>query len=97
MHTTPINDCIQLAHDLRLGKIYPRALELVCKIEDVIHSLPIDQEAANTITPVLHAIYCEQIKQNWLGVADALEYDLPEAVDQVIRCHAIKMDKKHEQ
>ena len=92
-----IQECIDLARNLRLGTIYPRAIELVNKIEELIHSLPQTVELSQEMTPLIHMAYAEQVRQNWLGVADILEYDLPEAALRVIHSTTIDTRTEHEQ
>ena len=91
-----VKECIDLAHNLRLGKIYPRAIELVNKIEELIYSLPQTDHLSREMTPLIQMAYAAQIHQNWLGVADLLEYDIPEAVLRVTEANSQNTGVQHD-
>lgn len=77
MNKCPETKCIELAQSIRLGEIYPNAISIVDAIEAAIISTEYDDATATNFTKLIKNIMFCQVRQDWLGVADYLEYDLP--------------------
>jgi hypothetical protein len=78
MNATSLEECIELGRAIRLGKIYPTAIEIVDSIEKVTGGLPEEGEISTQMVLLIKLVMMRQICQDWLGVADYLEYDLPD-------------------
>lgn len=77
-----IDKCLELAHSIRLGELYPNAISIVDAIEEAIDGGQYGSDTATDFTQMIKKIITCQVRQDWLGVADYLEYDLPELLDQ---------------
>ncbi|MBY0465726.1 MAG: hypothetical protein K2W33_12360 [Burkholderiales bacterium] len=78
MNSDSLQACIDLGRSIRLGKIYPTAIEIVDSIEDITNGLPKEGEISSQMVLLIKLVMMRQICQDWLGVADFLEYDLPD-------------------
>lgn len=78
MNAASLDECIELGRAIRLGKIYPTAIEIVDSIEKITDGLPEKGEISNQMVLLIKLVMMRQICQDWLGVADYLEYDLPD-------------------
>lgn len=85
MSTTAIKNCIELGKSIRLGKIYPTALEVVDAIERAMADIHNESSNSSHAAKLVRETTFRQLNQDWLGVADLLEYDLPEFLNQIQR------------
>lgn len=83
MTHTAIENCIELGKSIRLGKIYPTALEIVDAIESALINIENNSATSLVAAKLVRETTFRQLNQDWLGVADFLEYDLPEFIDQI--------------
>jgi len=72
-----ITDALHCAHLFRLGRDIEAALKMV-DIIDILVPLFVarSQEDQAHLARIMSAILQSQERQDWLGVADALEYEL---------------------
>lgn len=78
MNADSLQACIALGRSIRLGNIYPTAIEIVDSIENITNGLPQEGEISAQMVVLIKLVMMRQICQDWLGVADFLEYDLPD-------------------
>lgn len=78
MNADSLQACIELGRSIRLGNIYPTAIEIVDSIENITNGLPQQGEISAQMVVLIKLVMMRQICQDWLGVADFLEYDLPD-------------------
>ena len=78
MNADSLLACMELGRAIRLGKIYPTAIEIVDSIEEITNGLPQEGEISTQMVLLIKLVMMRQICQDWLGVADFLEYDLPD-------------------
>ena len=83
MSTKAIENCIELGKSIRLGKIYPTALEIVDAIERAITVIDNDSPDSPYAAKLIRETTFRQLNQDWLGVADFLEYDLPAFIAKI--------------
>jgi len=75
--TQIIDDAVHCAHLFRLGRDIEGALKMVDVIDAAMPLLsagPLQDQAH--LTRIMSAILQAQERQDWLGVADAVEYEL---------------------
>lgn len=85
MSNTAIENCIDLGKSIRLGKIYPTALEIVDAIEAAMIDIGNDSPDSLLAAKLVRETTFRQLNQDWLGVADFLEYDLPAFIEKIKR------------
>jgi len=83
MSTTAVENCIALGKSIRLGKMYPTALEIVDAIERAMTGIDNDSPDSPHAAKLVRETTFRQLNQDWLGVADFLEYDLPDFIEQI--------------
>ncbi|MCL1139666.1 hypothetical protein [Shewanella pneumatophori] len=71
-----IQQLISTAHQLRLGHEAQGSLQLTECIDKLIELQP-SLTNNQQIMPILSSMLAAQEKHDWLGLADALEYELP--------------------
>lgn len=79
---TPIDELQRLAHQFRLGLSLEATQELPNRLQQLMDAYANRPELAQPLSRIMSALLGCQEREDWLGLADWLEYELASLLNQ---------------